>query len=258
MTALLKDINQMTKPLVTIITATTGSKYLEDTLKSVVAQTYENIQHLVIIDGKHRQDDARRQINKWGSSKTDVVTVPYSVGEGGWNGHRIYGGASYWAQGEYFIFLDDDNTLDSNHVTDLVDAVTKKPNFWSYSLRKIIDSDGNYVCHDDCESLGQWHTILHPEDFFVDVNCYLIPRNIAIEISPVWYRKFRQPGQMEIDRAIYHYLSKKYPDFDSTYKYSVNYRAGNTERSVQKEFFLQGNQKMYQIHNGNLPWKKLV
>jgi hypothetical protein len=94
MTALLKDINQMTKPLVTIITATTGSKYLEDTLKSVVAQTYENIQHLVIIDGKHRQDEARRQINKWGSPNTDVVTVPYSVGEGGWNGHRIYGGAS--------------------------------------------------------------------------------------------------------------------------------------------------------------------
>ena len=70
----------MTKPLVTIITATTGSKYLENTLKSVVAQTYENIQHLVVIDGKHRQDDARRQINKWGSPNTDVVTVPYSVG----------------------------------------------------------------------------------------------------------------------------------------------------------------------------------
>jgi spermidine/putrescine-binding protein len=75
-------------------------------------------------------------------------------------------------------------------------------------------------------------------------------------MSPVWYRKFREPGQMEIDRAIARTLMNNNLKFDCTRDYTVKYRVGNTGLSVQADFFIQGNQKMLEKHNGNLPWKK--
>ena len=51
-------------------------------------------------------------------------------------------------------------------------------------------------------------------------------------------------------------LQNKYT-FDTTYEYSLNYRVGNREDSVKKEFFLNGNQSMIEKYNGKLPWKKV-
>ena len=127
---------------------------------------------------------------------------------------------------------------------------------WAFSFRKIIDKDSNVLCLDDCESLGMWPSILHEKDYFVDVNCYFVRKELAVQMSPVWYRKFREPGQMEIDRAIAHVLMNNNLKFDCTRDYTVKYRVGNTGLSVQAEFFIQGNQKMLERHNGVLPWKK--
>ena len=40
------------KPLVTVITPTTGAPYLRQAIDSVKNQTYDNIQHLVVVDGQ--------------------------------------------------------------------------------------------------------------------------------------------------------------------------------------------------------------
>lgn len=242
--------------LVSVITATTGSKYLTETLKSVAEQTYDNIQHLIFVDGTERVPDAMQQLKEFERPGLDVIILPYPTGTNRFNGHRMYASGSYLCKGDWMMWLDDDNTIDPTHIESQYKNVTERPNFWSYSMRKIIDKDGKYVAHDDCESLGQWSTIIHPNDYFVDVNCYFLPRNIAIQMSPVWYRQFRTPGQLEIDRAMYMFVSNNFKDFDSTYEYTVNYRTGNTERSVQSEFFLRGNEAMLQRLDGKLPWKK--
>ena len=87
-----------------------------------------------------------------------------------WNGHRMYGAACYLCEGDYIMFLDDDNFLDPSHVEDCLRVC--ESHSWAYSLRKIVDEDGRFVCNDDCESLGKWPSVLGPKDFFVDVNCY--------------------------------------------------------------------------------------
>lgn len=243
--------------LVTVITATTGSKYLEDCIRSVQNQTYENIQHLIFIDGKERKDAALKIIEKFDKTEhIDLIQLPYPTGADGWNGHRMYAAGTYLGEGNYFSFLDDDNYFEPTHIESMLDNVTKRPNFWSYSLRNIVDENSNFVCQDNCESLGKWHTIIAQHDYFVDVNCYLLPRDLATAMTPVWNRKFRTPGIMEIDRAMYNFLIRNQPDFDCTYQYTVNYRAGNTERSVQKDFFIEGNKRMDQYLRGKLPWKK--
>ena len=245
---------------VTIITPTTGNPFLKDCIESVRAQTYDNIEHIVVIDGKERAPDALRVFGSAEfprENKEFITILPYATGKNRYNGHRVYGAATYFADGDYHLWLDDDNMLETDHVEKLVNLVMEKKLHWAYSFRKIIDKDNNVLCLDDCESLGKWASILDPRDFFVDVNCYFVAKHVAVMLSPVWYRKFREPGQIEIDRAIAHVLM--HPDnklqFDCTRDYTVKYRVGNTDLSVKADFFLEGNKRMLERHNGNLPWK---
>lgn len=244
-----------------IITPTTGNPYLAECIESVRAQTYSNVEHIVVVDGRERWDKANEILLAAefpNGVNEHVCVLPYPTGTNRYNGHRVYGAATYFADGDYHLWLDDDNVLEPNHVESLVKLVQEKQLHWAYTFRKIIDSEGNVLCLDDCESLGMWASILHPQDFFVDVNCYFVKKEVAVGISPIWYRKFREPGQPEIDRVIAHTLMAKENNlkFDCTRDYTVRYRVGNTGLSVQADFFLQGNQKMLERYNGALPWKQ--
>ena len=239
----------MINPLVTIVTPTAGTKYLRQAIESVAQQTYKNIQHLVVVDGQHPTTGPILS----DYPKVDVIQLPYATGTDKYNGHRIYGASTYLARGEYLCFLDEDNYMDSNHIESLVEIL--QTNTWAYSLRKIVDAKGKYICNDDCESLGKWTSIIN--DNFVDVNCYIIPRQIALQFSPGWYRRARHPQeQPEVDRLLHWFLQENKFTCDTNGLYTMNYRAGNTETSVQKEFFLNGNKIMNEKYDGELPWRK--
>lgn len=246
---------------ITVITPTTGNPYLADCIKSVREQTYNNVEHIVVIDGQSRwqnADEILKAAEFPNGSDEHICTLPYPTGIDRYNGHRVYGAATFFADGDFHLWLDDDNILEPNHIESLVNLVQEKGLHWAYSFRKIIDKEGNVLCLDDCESLGMWASILHPQDFFVDVNCYFVQKEVAVRMAPVWYRKFREPGQPEIDRVIAHTLMAEENGlkFDCTRDYTVKYRVGNTGLSVQAEFFLNGNKTMLERYGGVLPWKK--
>lgn len=236
------------KPLVTVVTATTCTPYLRQNLNSVLAQTYDNVQHLVVVDGKHHLEKLDYDIS------TDTIILPYATGTDQYNGHRIYAAATYLAKGDYLMYLDEDNWLEPNHVQSLVDLAIAKPDGFYCSLRKITDMDGNFICNDDCESLGNWVSVIN--DYFVDVNCFFLPKKLALQLTPLWYRRARHyDDQPEVDRALTFVLRQnKIPCYVSG-EYSVNYRAGNREDSVQAQFFLQGNQIMQERYKGDFPWR---
>lgn len=247
---------------VSVITPTTGNPHLASCISSVREQSYINVEHIIVVDGAERWEKVDPILYSLKFPNTNfnehVFVLPYPTGTDRYNGHRIYGGATYFADGDFHLWLDDDNELEPNHIESLVNLVEEKNLDWAYSFRKIIDQDGEIICNDDCESLGMWPSILHPEDYFVDVNCYFVKKQIAVGISPVWYRKFREPGQMEIDRAIASVLMAKQNNlkYDCTRDYTVKYRVGNTGLSVQSDFFVQGNAAMLEKYKGVLPWKQ--
>lgn len=244
------------KETVTIVTPTTGTKYLKQNIESVQKQSYSHIQHLIFIDGKehlNKVSDIVKSIDL--KNNVDIIPLPYSVGKDRFNGHRMYGASPYLAKGEFICYLDEDNWIDENHVESLIQTVEGKS--WAFSMRKIVDSDGNFVCNDDCESLGKYPSILNEEDYFVDVNCFFLSRNIALQTSNIWYRKAREPGVPEVDRFLTAVLRNNNLTYDSSGKYSLNYRAGNTDLSVKKEFFTQGNEIMLRKYSGNLPWRSV-
>ena len=143
--------------------------------------------------------------------------------------------------------------MDTNHIASLA-AVIARGNDWAYSLRKIYDQDQRFICDDNCESLGRWHSCLDPNDFLVDTSCYMMKKRVALAVSPLWHRRARQPGRPSADRTICTSLLKMAFRFDTTGLHSLNYRAGNRSDSVETDFFLDGNRKMRETHGDALPW----
>jgi glycosyltransferase involved in cell wall biosynthesis len=245
---------------VTVITATVGNPLLEKTIRSVANQSHKDVQHLLVVDGPEHWEkvgDIMHQLSVHEDvnlSHVNVIAMPYSIGKDRWNGHRIYAAGAFQAEGQFIIYLDDDNSLEPNHIEECL-KVIDKGNDWAYSFRNIVDKDHKFICRDDCESLGKWASVLGPSDFFIDVNCYFIPTMIAIHLGPAWYRKFREPGKPEVDRVLAHTLMNNNLKFDTTYGYTVNYTVGNTQNSVQPEFFANGNRIMRDRYPDGLPWK---
>jgi len=248
----------MTK--VTVITATVGNPLLGKCIRSVMNQTHKDVQHLLVVDGPDhtkKVDDEIKHLAINGNhnlSHLDVLWMPYSIGKDRWNGHRIYAAGAFQAEGEFVIWLDDDNSLEPTHIEDCL-KVIQAGNDWAYSFRNIVDKDHKFIEQDNCESLGKWASVLGENDFFIDVNCYFVPTRLAIHLGPAWYRKFREPNMPEVDRVLAHTLMNNNLKFDTTYNYTVNYTVGNTPNSVQPEFFEKGNAEMRRRFPDGLPWK---
>ena len=248
---------------VTVLTATTGRSDLLQCIKSVRAQTYRPIEHLVIVDGldalcRARSvfavNDGDQTLHNTDDFQLVYVDLPKSIGKDRWNGHRIYAAGTYMADGDYVCFLDDDNYLEPDHIESLVRVIEKEFRDWSFSLRYLINAEGKRIGEDNCESLGKWPSVINPNDYFVDVNCFMLPTKMAVEITPAWYRKFREPNQPEVDRVLTHVLRTRWPNYDSNYKHSVAYKVSGGALSVQPEFFERGNAEMLRRFNGKLPW----
>lgn len=236
---------------VAIITPTIGTNYLRKNLQSVSSQTYKDVKHIVVADGPEYQDKVNEIVKDFDDKI--VFNLPENTGANGYNGHRIYASIPYLIDADYFIFLDEDNWVEPNHVQSLVDIAKKFD--WAFSLRKIIDKEDNYICNDDCESLGLWHTCLSENEFFVDVGCYFLPKRIALQTAPMWYRRARHPEeQPEVDRLLIQILRQNKLTYGTTGEYTLNYRVGNRVDSVQSEFFIRGNEFMKKKYGEKLPW----
>lgn len=214
---------------VTVITPTTNSKYLKQAVDSVLSQTHTDIQYIVVADGVETPLLPN-------DSRIDLITLPYKTGINQYNGHRIYGAMTYLAQGDYLCFLDEDNTYTPNHIETCLNTINN--DVWTYCYRNIIDEQGNYITKDECESLGHEPSILG--DHLVDVGCFFLRKDIATKYSPLWYRQARIPGIEEVDRILTRYLLTH--KCNPTKYYTLNYRVGNTERSVKADFFIKGNE----------------
>lgn len=242
----------MTK--VTVITATVGNPLLEKCLRSVKNQTHKDVDHLVVVDGPMHFGKVFNAVEKVVSDNIHLLTMPYSIGKDRWNGHRIYAAGAFQAEGEFIIYLDDDNSLEPSHIEDCL-KVIDAGNDWAFAFRNIMDKNHEFLCKDECESLGKWASVLGPQDFFIDVNCYFLPTTLAIHLGPAWYRKFREPGKPEVDRVLAYTLMNNKLKYDTTYKHTVNYTVGNSPLSVQPAFFEKGNAEMYRRFPDGLPWK---
>jgi glycosyltransferase involved in cell wall biosynthesis len=217
---------------------------LEQCVSSVDNQTYKDLTHYIFIDGCQYEPKAREILV--GSSKTRMIELEENVGKG-WYGHRVYAACSFLVNADIICYLDEDNWYEPNHVEELVKAIQTGAQ-WAYSLRKIYDKHGNYICDDNCESLGKWPIYFNNDAYHIDTSSFAVRRDVAVNIGHAWY------GQWGADRQFFSNLKKFFPYFECTGKHSLCYRLDGNANSVTKDFFEEGNKYTEEKYQGNYPW----
>jgi len=235
----------------TVIIPTTGAATVHKAIASVLDQTYDT-KCYIVTDGPDFVHAIRNHIKVFEQhpnyKKILICNLPLNVGANGFYGHRVYAAFTHLIDTQYVLYLDQDNWYERNHVESCVNTIKSKSLDWCYSLRNVCNKSGEFVCHDDCESLGKWQTY-HGINL-VDTNTYCLKTEIAIKLASAWHGGWGQ------DRVFLQAVSQYFTKFDCTGEYTANYRVDGGKGSVNAEFFINGNKIMNNKYNGEFPWRK--
>jgi len=237
----------------TVIIPTTGSAEVHTAIKSVLNQTYDT-KCYVVCDGPEYVHAVKNHVKIFEShpkyKNIMVCNLPLNVGARGFYGHRVYAAFTHLIDTKYVMWLDQDNWLYENHVKSCIDTIEATNLDWCYSLRQIHNKTGDFVCFDDCESLGKWqtyHGIHH-----IDTNSYCVKTEVAIKLATAWHGGWGQ------DRVFLATIAQHFPKWDCTGNYTVHYRVDGGQGSVTADFFENGNKVMFEKYNGVYPWRQKV
>ncbi len=232
----------------TVVIAATGTPQLKDAVESVVNQTHTETECWVIVDGPEFAERTLAITSAYPTVKTMIL--PSNTGANGFYGHRIYAASCFLVNTDYVLWLDQDNWMQPNHVETQVKNCIDNMLDWSYSLRSIYSPTGEYLLDDNCESLGRWPIFLSDQHYLVDTSCYCVRREVVTQIGGAWY------GGWGGDRQFFANVSKYFPRFDTTGLHTLCYRVDGNPGSVNKDFFVQGNEVMKQRYGGKFPWNR--
>ena len=175
---------------VTVITPTIGSPKLLDAITSVLNQTYK-CNHVIVVDGR---DYANQVLNIIDPRLVNIVVSPENTGKTGGNfyRHRIYAAYPHLINSDYILFLDEDNWYEPNHVETLIETIESKNLDFSFSLRKIFNSERTYLLDDNCESLGKWPIFMsrhspHGLQYLIDTSSFCFRREFIQKTCHHWH-----------------------------------------------------------------------
>lgn len=110
----------MNKGLISVVVPIYNvENYLDKCIESIVSQTYENIEIILVDDGS--KDNSSNIADIW-SSKDNRIKV-YHKKNGGLSDARNYG--KNRATGEYICFIDSDDYIEKNMLKDMIGVINK-------------------------------------------------------------------------------------------------------------------------------------
>lgn len=245
---------------ISIITPTIGSKYLKKLLISINEQKGLNelftIEHFVVIDNapefENKTNIILNEIPENNGIKRYIFNIPFSSGNNGYKGHKIYSAIPQFVNGDYVIFLDDDNFLKEEHIYNFINKNANSKYDWLYSLRTIVDKDDKIICEDNCESLGYLESVYYNKDnYLIDTNCYFVKSDIVKNICSIWNKK-AEYNSNDPDRLFGRILMSNFLNYECTKNNTLCYRVeerDTTNIGVSSKLFIDGNKIMGQKAN---------
>jgi glycosyltransferase involved in cell wall biosynthesis len=254
---------------VTVVTATLGESTLTAAAASVQEQTWPEVTHLVIADGPDAADGTRRALDQVpvDAVPRHVIFLPYRTGGPVTWGHKAYLAAAYLAppDTDVLCMLDADNWYEPEHVADVVAALAEPGVTWAYALRNIVGPEGQFLCRDDCDSIGEWQRGIvayvgtgmltqEEDDFYrehayhVDVNCCALPVGLLRQVGDELLTGRRS------DSAMACRLIAEHPG-RGTGRYTVNYRLGSSIAGTER-YYRDGNETMLSRYPEGFPWAR--
>ena len=114
-------------------------KYLDKCLKSILNQTYDNYEVIIVNDGS--PDDSQNIIDKY--VKNDKRFIGYKKGNGGLSSARNYGLEKI--TGDYILFVDSDDYLENELLEKLNLSLTKNKVDLIRFECNVVDEKGNIL-----------------------------------------------------------------------------------------------------------------
>jgi hypothetical protein len=237
---------------VSVIMPTTGHPDFRTALRSVLQQDHPNVDVMVVADGPEAAGRLRGIAGDLLEHPSVVVfPLPYNVGAGLFNGHRVYASMPALARGRWVAFLDQDNAWAPDHLSRMVNLVACHRLQWASCLRVVCDSEGRVLRPDDCENIHPWDAITRKR--MNDTSAYLVRTDIAVRAAAPWYARYRDAESPDI--AFGQHLHRQFPRTASTGAYTLYYRIGRAD-SLPEWYFTKGNQTLYEKHGNPPPWRK--
>jgi glycosyltransferase involved in cell wall biosynthesis len=233
---------------VAVVTSTLGRGTIRQAIESVRAQTYEGkVRHYVFAHGAPHHAKVEAILDE-DYPYVEAVYLPNANGGGGLAMAPVFAAAPYIVDEDVMFFLDDDNWYEPDHIEGLVTLIEEQSLAWAYSLRKIVDDEGNFICDDNCESLG-----MHPNatgHYLVDNSCYAVRTAIARQHSHAWF------VPVVSDRNFQRALMEAKLSAGTTGKHTANYRLSKDgSGGMSKESFVGNNEYLrYKFGTSNFPW----
>lgn len=229
-----------------VVTVSTGRASLERTIQSVQNQTYP-CKHYLALDGVVSFDEFVELKNKYPQS--EVLWCSQTIGGPNLEGRRLLAAMSFLVKEDVVFFLNDDDWYEPDHVESLMEIIQDNCD-WAYSHRKIYDQNGNYVCHDLCESLGEEHDVWnYPGHRFVETCSIAMVTSVMVRMAQLYWFPGYGP-----DRLFYHHAKELFPKFRGSKKATMCFTVDGNSASVKADFFLLGNQKMKERYPNGMPW----
>ena len=229
-----------------VITPTIGTPDLAKCAESLKGQ---NCTHYIIIDGQDACADVNKILLEGGTSRNQkIIYLEENIGKG-WYGHRAFAAASFLVNEDVLCYLDEDNWVEPSYIEDF-QRVLNSGVSWAYTLRNIMNPHGEFICQDNCESLGKWPVVFDPNRQHIDTGCFAVPRTLAVQLGHNWY------GQWGADRQFFKALlgSQAKGAYGCTGEHTLNYRLGSATSQANQEMFLRGNQMAREHYKGEYPW----
>ena len=129
------------KPLITIVTVTYNSElYLEETIKSVLSQTYDNVEYIIIDGGS--TDRTLDILKKYED------TIDYFVSEPDKGMYDALNKGFSVATGELLNFCNSDDMFYSNDIIEkIVNAYIQEKFDFCYGIAAFVDAEGEHLSY---------------------------------------------------------------------------------------------------------------
>lgn len=224
----------MEKPLISIIIPVYNIKdYLERCIRSVCAQTYENLEILLVDDGSF--DGTEKLCDKL--AEEDVRIRVFHKKNGGSSSARNLGISL--ARGEFFGFVDSDDYIDDSMYELLMSALAQQEASIAQIGRDEVDEKGNHL-PDICQPPPEL-VFISSHDFVRELlmhrgDCSFCTKLIARELFQG--RSFPEGELNEDFKLLLHMLGETEGVISLPQQtYHVFYRIGsNTRRADKNEF----------------------
>lgn len=178
-------------PLVSVIVPNyRHEKYLEKRLRTIVQQTYQNIEIILLDDAS--PDDSAKLLMNFASTCEKVSVLDINKTNSGLPILQWVKGVSS-AKGEYIWIAESDDEAEPEFISELLCFLAKHPSAgFAYCDSKVVDENSDVIANYDYTSTHYSDNGLWEKDFCINgrdfVVNYMVYRNLIPNVSAVLFR----------------------------------------------------------------------